>query len=107
MRSAYGSEDFRGKSILIIGVNNFGQELVSKICFDKEVKLYFEVDIEKGLKNYLNAFAVCALVEPWDGQPIDVIVNTLSQKVTVDSTTIRFKEIGEDPYTQGVHDFYL
>ncbi len=66
-----------------------------------------EVDVEQGLKNYLNAFAVCALVEPWDGQPTDVIVNTLSQKVTVDSTTIRFKEIGEDPYTQGVHDFYL
>ena len=107
LRGAYGVEDFRGKSVLIIGVNDFGQDIVSKICFDEEVNLFFQVDEEQGLKNYLNAFTVCALVEPWDGQKVDIVVDTLSRKVTVDGTTISFNLIGEDPYTQGIHDFYL
>jgi len=107
IRGAYGAEDFRGKSVLIVGVNDFGQDLVSKVCFDEEVHLYFKVDEDKGLKNYLNAFTVCAFVEPWAGQEIDIVVNTLSQKITVGGTTINFKEIGEDPYNQGIHDFYL
>lgn len=106
LRGAYGVEDFRGKSILIVGVNDFGQDLVSKICFDEEVNLYFQVDRARGLKNYLNAFTVCALVEPWEGQEIDITIDTLSQKITVDNTTTSFKGIGEDPYNQGIHDFY-
>ena len=106
LRGAYGVEDFRGKSVLIVGVNEFGQDLVSKICFDDEVKLFFQVDINQGLKNYLNAFTVCAQVEPWDGQSVDIIVDTIVNKVTVDGTTTRFDTIGEDPYTQGIHDFY-
>ena len=107
IRGAYGIEDFRGIGVLIIGVNDFGQNLVSKICFDEDVFLYFKVDEEQGLQNYLNAFTVCTLVEPWEGQPIDIVVNTLSQKITVGGTTVTFKEIGEDPYNQGIHDFYL
>ncbi len=107
LRGAYGIEDFRGKSVLIIGINNFGQDLVSKICFDEEVNLYFQVDKEQGLQNYLNAFTVCALVEPWDGQEVDIVVDTLALKVTVDNTTTNFKDIGEDPYNQGIHDFYF
>ena len=75
LRGAYGVEDFRGKSILVIGVNDFGQDLVSKICFDEEVQLYFQVDEARGLQNYLNAFAICALVEPWEGQPVNIIVD--------------------------------
>jgi len=106
LRGAYGAEDFRDKSVLIVGVNDFGQDLVSKICFDEEVHLYFKVDEDKGLKNYLNAFTVCALVEPWDGQAVDIVVDTLARKVTVDGTTISFKMVGEDPYNQGIHDFY-
>jgi hypothetical protein len=106
LRGAYGVEDFRGKSVLIIGVNSFGQALVSNICFDEEVNLYFQVDEEQGLGNYLNAFSVCALVEPWSDQPVDIIVDTLTQKIIVDNTTISFGEIGEDSYTQGIHDFF-
>ncbi len=107
LRGAYGVEDFRGKSVLIIGVNDFGQDIISKICFDEEVNLFFQVDVEQGLKNYLNAFTVCALVEPWDGQAVDIVVDTLSRKVTVGGTTISFKMVGEDPYNQGIYDFYL
>jgi hypothetical protein len=107
LRGAYGVEDFRGKSVLIIGINDFGQDIVSKVCFDEEVKLYFQVDASHGLKNYLNAFTVCALVEPWEGQEVNIVVDTLSQEVTVDNTTVSFSGIGEDPYNQGIHDFYL
>ncbi len=107
LRGAYGIEDFRGKSVLIIGVNTFGQSIVSKVCFDEEVKIYFQVDKEQSLKNYLNAFTVCTLVEPWEGQNVDIIVDTLARKVTVDNITIGFEMIGEDPYNQGIHDFYL
>ena len=107
IRGAYGVEDFRGMGVLIIGINEFGQDIVSKVCFDEEVRLYFQVDAEQSLTNYLNAFTVCALVEPWEGQAVDIMVDTLSGKVTVDNTTISFREIGEDPYNQGIHDFYL
>ncbi len=106
IRGAYGIEDFRGKSVLVIGVNSLGQDLVSKICFDEEVSLYFKVDTKHGLKNYLNAFTVCTLVEPWDGQEVDIIVDTLAQKVTIAGTSINFKDIGREPYNQGIHDFY-
>lgn len=106
LRGAYGIEDFRGKSVLIIGVNDFGQDIVSKICFDEEVKLFFQVDEEQGLQNYLNAFTVCTLVEPWDGREVDIVVDTISHKITVDKTTVTFGMVGEDPYTQGIHDFY-
>jgi hypothetical protein len=104
---AYGIEDFRGRAILIIGVNDFGQDIVSKICFDDEVLLYFQVDEEQGLQNYLNAFSVCALVEPWGGQTPDVIVDTLHQRINIQGNTTLFENIGEDPYNQGIHDFYL
>jgi hypothetical protein len=107
LRGAYGIEDFRGKSVLIIGVNDFGQDLVSKICFDEEVSLYFQVDQRGSLQNYLNAFMVCALVEPWDGQEVDIVVDTLAQQVTVNGTVAAFEEIGENPYAQGIQDFYL
>ncbi len=107
LRGAYGVEDFRGKGVLIIGINDFGQDLVSKICFDEGVKLFFLVDKEQGMQNYLNAFTICAFVKPWEGQEVDIVVNTLSRKVTVGGTTISFNLIGEDPYTQGIHDFYL
>jgi len=107
LRGAYGVEDFRGKSVLIVGVNSFGQDLVSKICFDEEVSLYFKGDSRSNLQNYLNAFTVCALVEPWDGQEVDIIVDTLAQQVTVKGTTFDFAEIGENPYVQGITDFYF
>ncbi len=107
LRGAYGIEDFRGKSVLIIGINEFGQDLVSKICFDEEVSLYFQVDQRGSLQNYLNAFTVCALVAPWDGHEVDIVVNTLTQQVTVNGTTSDFEEIGENPYAQGIQDFYL
>lgn len=107
LRGAYGVEDFRNKNVLIVGIDAFGQDILSQICFDDEVKLYFQVDGVRGLKNYLNAFTVCPQAEPWEGQPVDIIVDTLSNKVTVDGTTIDFQMIGEDPYTQGIHDFYL
>ncbi len=106
IRGAYGVEDFRGKSVLVIGVNSFGQDIVSKICFDEEVKLYFQVDTKQGLKNYLNAFTVCTLVEPWEGQEVDIVVDTLAEKVTINGTSIDFKYIGGEPYNQGIHDFY-
>lgn len=107
LRGTYGVEDFRGKSILIIGVNKFGQDLVSKICFDEEVTLYFQVDTSQGLTNYLNAFTICAAVEPWEGQSTDIVVDTLARTITIKGSTVSFQEIGEDPYTQGIHDFYL
>ena len=78
-----------------------------KICFDEEVKIYFQVDKGQGLGNYLNAFTVCALVEPWEGQKVDVTVDTITRKVTVGDITISFNDIGENSYTQGIHDFYL
>ena len=107
LRGAYGVEDFRGKSILIVGVNDFGQDLVSKFSFDSEIKLYFQVDQSNGLQNYLKAFTVCTFAEPWGGQPTDITVDTLANRVTIKNLTVGFQEIGEDPYTQGIHDFYL
>ena len=58
LRGTYGVEDFRGRSILVIGVNRFGQDIVSKLCFDEEVKLFFVGSPGEELGNYLNAFNV-------------------------------------------------
>ena len=107
IRGTYGTEDLRHKHILIVGVNSFGQELINKLCFDKEVHLYFQVDAPQGMQNYLSAFSICTLVEPWEGQDMDIVVDTLSEKLTVGKTTTNFKKIGKDSYTQGIHDFYL
>ncbi len=106
LRGTYGVEDFRGKSVIVIGVDRFGQDLVSKICFDEGVKLYFLGRPGEELKNYLNAFTICALVEPWRGEPVDITIDTVAERVVIDGTVVRFAEIGAEPYTQGIHDFF-
>jgi len=106
LRGRYGVEDFRGKSILLVGINRFGQSLLNKICFDQEVTLYFAGDPKQAVRQYHNALSVCSLVEPWTNQKADIVIDTLAEKVTLGSKTVPFKAIGAQAYTQGIHDFY-
>lgn len=105
IRGAYGVEDFRDKKVLIIGVDSFGQDMVSKICFDESVKLYFLGVPGKELENYLNAFTICTLVEPWGGEDVDITIDTIAERVVINGTAVCFTEVGEEPYVQGIHDF--
>jgi hypothetical protein len=106
LRGNYGVEDFRGKSVLVIGVNRFGQDIVGKLCFDKEVKLFFVGSPGQELMNYFYAFNICRAATPWQGESIDITIDTESKRVVIDGTAVRFEMIGEEPYKQGIHDFY-
>jgi len=106
LRGTYGVEDFRGKSVLVIGVNQFGQDIVSKLCFDEKAKLFFVGSPGQELMNYFYAYNICRAIEPWQGEPIDITIDTEAKRVVIDGTAVSFEMIGEEPYNEGIHDFY-
>ena len=110
IRSTWGIEDFRGKRIAIIGMSSVGQQLLALLCFDK-VELLFHAD---SVVNYNAAYSLCRYatsLSPGEPENIDIAVNLTADYVTVirDSKVKSFKlsDIGDDPYNQGIHEYYL
>ena len=59
VRSYYGEENLRGKRILVYGMDEIGQELLTMLCFD-DVKLFF---YDESITNYDKAHMICSSVE--------------------------------------------
>ncbi len=111
VRSAFGIEDFRGKRIVLIGMDSVGQELLAMLCFD-DVKLFF---FDPSVVNYSQAHLVCGNVEPIVPgnalEDIDIYVDLGEGVLCVDgnvSKRFNIKDIdGGDAYNQGIHEYYL
>jgi hypothetical protein len=103
VRSAYGTEDFRGKSVLFIGMDRIGQELLLRLCLD-EVSLFFA---DHRVTNYYQAHAVCGQVSPHRGEPVDITVDFENKTLVVKGKSLPLPKLGQEAYTQGIHDFYL
>jgi hypothetical protein len=110
VRSSFGVEDFRGKRIIIVGMDKEGQDLLSMLCLD-DVKLYFH---DKSIVNYHQAHLVCGAVDVLvPGEvfgDIDILINLVEGYLTVDgnvSKDFTLDEIGDEPYEQGIHEFYF
>lgn len=111
VRSAFGIEDFRGKRIILVGMDERGQELLSMLCLD-DVKLFF---FDKSIVNYSQAHLVCGGVEPMvPGKAlddIDIFVDLGEGLLSVDgnvSKDFRIEDIdGEDAYNHGIHEYYF
>ncbi len=103
VRSVYGIENFRNKTLLIIGMSRYGQELLNCLCIDG-VNLKFQ---DPKISNYRRSFAVCRDVESYKGQSVDIIIDFSNRYLSVKGKTFPMDRIGENPYTQGIHEFYL
>lgn len=103
MRGSFGVEDLRGRRILIIGMDVYGQQLLTMLCVDG-AKLFFLSD---SLVNYSRAHNVCPAVRPYTSQKIEVIVNLTEGFIQIKDKSFAVSLIGEDPYNQGIHEFYL
>jgi hypothetical protein len=96
-------ESFRDKTLLIIGMSRQGQELLNRLCIDG-VNVKFQ---DPKVSNYRRSFAVCRDVEVYEGQSVDIVVDFSNDYLCVKGKTFPVGRIGDDPYTQGIHEFYL
>jgi hypothetical protein len=103
LRGTYGDEDLRRHRFLIIGTSKIGQELLSRLCVGG-IDIKFQ---DQSLTNHHNTFAVCSDVDVYTGEPVDVIVDFSKNVLHVKNKSFPFDKIGEDAYTQGIHEFYL
>lgn len=104
IRGNYGREDFRKLKFLVIGYNPLGIALISALCMDGvDIKFY-----ENSLIGYKDYMLVCPGIEFYKSQDVDVIINLRENSVTMGNKSFPIDKIEEsDPYTQGIHAFYL
>ena len=110
VRTVYGIEDFRGKVIVISGMDIVGQELLTMFCFD-DVKLLFHTP---DVISYSKAHLICNSIKVMKPEKvyneIDIFIDLIHGTILVgDNSRRRFpiEEIGNDPYNQGIHEYYL
>ncbi len=104
VRSAYGVENFRGKTILIGGMSKDGHSLLKSLCMDG-VSIKF---LTSSLVNYYKAFSICRNVDFYEeGECVDIIVDFTENEIHISDKTFPIGNIGNDPYNQGIHEFYL
>lgn len=103
IRSAYGVETLRDKTLLIIGMSKYGQKLLNRLCIDG-VDVKFS---DPKVSNYHRSFAVCKEVDFYQGQKADVIVDFTNGYVCVKGKTFPIDRINNEAYNQGIHEFYL
>ncbi len=103
IRGAYGVEELRGKSILIKGMDTVGQELLVRLCLP-EVDLYF---LDSSIQNYYQAHQICGHTAPYPFDiGVDIIVDFEERVLQVNGMTRPLDLIEDDPYEQGIHQFY-
>jgi len=103
VRAAYGMESFRDKTFLIVGMSRSGQELLNRLCIDG-ANIKFQ---DPNVSNYQRSFAICRGVDIYEGQDVDITVDFTKNYLQVKDKTFPINKIGDQPYTQGIHEFYL
>lgn len=103
VRSAYGEESFRNKTLLIVGMCRSGQELLNRLCLDG-VNVKFQ---DPSVVNYQRSFAICQDVDAYSGEKVDIAVDFTKNYLEVRGRSFPLNKIGNKPYVQGIHEFYL
>ena len=103
IRSRYGVEDLRNKTLLIIGMSKYGQKLLNRLCIDG-VNVKF---MDPKISNYHRSFAICKEVDFYQGQKAEVIIDFTNGYICVKGTTFPIDKIRSTAYEQGIHEFYL
>lgn len=103
IRAGYGVENFRNKTFLIIGMSDYGQKLLNRLCIDG-VDVRFT---DPKISNYHRSFAICKKVDFYHGQKADVIVDFTNGYLCVKGKTFPLNRITNEAYKQGIHEFYL
>ncbi len=108
IRSAYGIENFRQRSFVILGMCEESQSLLSLLCFDGvDVKF---IDDLSTMSSYQKAFTICNSVDVAsrdEGLCFDVLVDFSEGVGYVKGQEFRVNGIGENPYEKGIHDYYI
>ena len=103
IRSSFGTEDFRGKRIVVVGMGKLGQDLLTMLCIDGvDVKF-----IDPKISNYHRSFMVCKEVDLYQGQKSDVIIDFTNGYLCVKGKTFPINKINNRAYEQGIHEFYI
>src|SRR5574338_200910 len=103
LRGAYGTEELRSRKFLIMVSSQLGHDLLRRLCLP-------DVDVlvkDCSMVNYPKLFSVCGYVGTYGGEERDVIIDTLAGEVVLKGKSVSFSFIGDDAYTQGIHEFYL
>lgn len=103
VRSAYGTEDFRNKKILIVGMGPEGQSFLPSLCFPG-AQIFFRDSL---LNNYAKAFFICRDVSFYEGDIADITINFEEGTLRIKGRSFPMSSIQEDAYNQGIHEFYL
>ncbi len=103
VRAAYGEENFRNKTLLIVGMSRSGQELLNRLCIDG-VSIKFQ---DSKISNYHRSFAVCRDVDVYEGEEVDITVDFSKRYLSVKGKSFPLDKIGDNSYTQGIHEYYL
>jgi hypothetical protein len=103
LRGSFGDEDLRNHRFLLIGMSQLGQELLGHLCVDG-VDIRFQ---DSSISNYQKSFTVCRDVDVYEGAGVDVIVDLDTRLLILNDRVFPLDKIGDNPYIQGIHEFYL
>jgi len=105
IRSAYGIEDFRGKHYLLVGNSDLARDFLHRISSLTDITVSFQ---NLSLTGYSDAMvALCGrLMGPYNGKA-DVVIDFDKEEIEIKGKPFPMKSIGEDPYNQGIHEYYL
>jgi len=84
-------------------MSQLGQELLGHLCVDG-IDIKFQ---DSSMENYHRSFAACRDVDCYEGGEVDVIVDLDCGIIVVKEKVFPITKIGAEPYTQGIHEFYL
>lgn len=105
-RGLYGKEDFTDKRIIIRGLSEGGEGLIKRLRYTG-AKLLFS---PTSMSDYCRAFSICPEIEEAPNEHpmfVDVVVDFVNQVFDLVEMPYYMNEIGEDPYNQGIHEFYF
>ena len=106
LRGAYGHESLQDKAVLIIGLEHYEDQELIRLFYGRSEKLYFAAT-EHHMAAYCLAVSLCPTLARWDGEEVDVTLNLETKLLKMRGKLGLLETIGEDPYTQGIHDFYI
>lgn len=101
VRGHFGSEDFSDKKFLIIGAQS-----------SEDVELMFSIDAGRGavllkepsLSLYVNLLKKGLEIEHSEQENIEI--DLLANEIRLFKKSFPIGEIGEEPYSQGINEFY-
>ena len=104
IRSRFGSEELRGKTILMVGMNSQAQDLLHRFCIDG-FKIRFS---DQNLTNCVHTISICQNADFYLDEGVDIILDIKRDTLLVRDKVCKISSINkEDPYNDGIHTFYI